>query len=50
VTFVTGVGKVMLINAVDVISRLKVESYPSVNTTNPPAEDYFLALRRASHP
>jgi transposase InsO family protein len=47
VTLVAGVGKVMLINAVDVISRLKVESYPSVHTTNPPAEDYFLALRRA---
>jgi transposase InsO family protein len=47
VTVVAGVGKVMLINAVDLISRLKVESYPSMNTTNPPAEDYFLALRRA---
>jgi transposase InsO family protein len=47
VTVVAGIGKVMLINAVDVISRLKVESYPSANTTNPPAEDYFLALRRA---
>jgi transposase InsO family protein len=47
VTLVAGVGKVMLINAVDVVSRLKVESYPSVNTTNPPTEDYFLALRRA---
>jgi transposase InsO family protein len=47
VTLVAGIGKVMLINAVDVISRVKVESYPSVGTTNPPAEDYFLALRRA---
>jgi transposase InsO family protein len=47
VTLVAGVGKVMLINAVDVVSRVKVESYPSVGTTNPPAADYFLALRRA---
>jgi len=44
---VAGVGKAMLINAVDVLSRVKVDSYPSVDTTNPPAEDYFLALRRA---
>jgi hypothetical protein len=44
---VAGVGKVNLINAVDVVSRIKVESYPSVGTTNPPTEDYFLALRHA---
>lgn len=47
VTLVAGSGKVMLINAVDVVSRVKVESYPSVGTTNPPAADYFLTLRRA---
>lgn len=47
VTVVAGIGRVALINAVDVLSRLKVESYPSLETTNPPAEDYFLVLRRA---
>jgi transposase InsO family protein len=47
VTMVAGVGKVNLINGVDVVSRMKVESYPSVGTTNPPTEDYFLALRHA---
>jgi hypothetical protein len=47
VTLVAGVGKVCLINSVDVVSRVKVESFPSVGTTNPPAEDYFLALRHA---
>lgn len=44
---VAGVGRVNLINGVDVVSRMKVESFPSIDTTNPPAEDYFLALRRA---
>jgi hypothetical protein len=47
VTAVAGVGRVCLINGVDVVSRLRVESYPSIGTTNPPTEDYFLALRRA---
>jgi transposase InsO family protein len=41
------VGRVCLITGVDAVSRLKVESYPSLNTTNPPTEDYMLALRRA---
>jgi transposase InsO family protein len=44
---VAKVGKVCLINTVDVVSRLKVESYPSVGVNNPPTEDYFLTLRRA---
>jgi hypothetical protein len=32
---VAGVGKVALITIVDVVSRLKVERYPCLNTTNP---------------
>src|SRR6266849_9097381 len=44
---VEGVGKVSLITIVDVVSRLKAESYPSLQTTNPALSDYQLALRRA---
>jgi len=44
---VAGVGKVSLITIIDVVSRLKVESYPCLNTTNPPLEAYQLMLRRA---
>jgi transposase InsO family protein len=44
---VEGVGKVSLISIVDVVSRLKVESYPSLETTNPALPDYQLTLRRA---
>src|SRR5437763_8264600 len=44
---VEGVGKVSLINLVDVTSRLKAESYPSLETTNPALADYQLTLRRA---
>jgi len=44
---VTGVGKVCLITIFDVVSRLKVESYPCLETTNPPLEAYQLMLRRA---
>src|SRR5215467_4713202 len=44
---VEGVGKVSLINLVDVTSRLKAESYPSRETTNPALADYQLTLRRA---
>jgi hypothetical protein len=44
---VAGVGKVCLITILDVVSRLKVESYPCLNTTNPPLEAYQLLLRRA---
>jgi putative transposase len=44
---VEGVGKVSLINIVDVMSRLKTESYPSLETTNPALPDYQLTLRRA---
>src|SRR5437016_14109493 len=42
-----GLGKVSLITIVDVVSRLKVESYPSLETTNPALPDYQLSLRRA---
>jgi transposase InsO family protein len=44
---VAGVGKVCLITILDVVSRLKVESYPCLETTNPPFEAYQLMLRRA---
>jgi putative transposase len=44
---VEGVGKVSLISIVDVVSRLKAESYPSLETTNPALPDYQLSLRRA---
>jgi len=44
---VDGLGKVCLVNVLDVISRLKVESYPWLHTTNPPLETYQLTLRRA---
>jgi hypothetical protein len=44
---VAGVGKVSLITIIDVVSRLKVESYPCLETTNPPLPAYQLMLRRA---
>ena len=44
---VAGVGKVSLITIINVVSRLKVESYPCLDTTNPPLEAYQLMLRRA---
>jgi putative transposase len=44
---VAGVGKVSVITILDVVSRLKVESYPCLDTTNPPLEAYQLMLRRA---
>jgi transposase InsO family protein len=44
---VAGVGRVALITIIDVVSRLKVESYPCLDTTNPPLEAYQLTLRRA---
>jgi transposase InsO family protein len=44
---VDGVGQVSLISVVDVVSRLKVESFPGMETTNPGLPDYQLALRRA---
>ncbi len=44
---VDGIGNVSLITIIDVVSRLKVESYPCLETTNPPLEAYQLMLRRA---
>src|SRR5258708_16710981 len=44
---VAGVGNVSLITIPDVVSRLKVESYPYLETTNPPLGAYQLMLRRA---
>jgi hypothetical protein len=44
ITRVEGVGKVSLISIVDVVSRLKAESYPSLETTNPALPTYQLAL------
>ncbi len=46
-TAVAGVGSISLINITDVLSRLKVESYPSQNRINPSTADYQLTLRRA---
>ncbi|MEM9568511.1 MAG: helix-turn-helix domain-containing protein, partial [Cyanobacteria bacterium P01_E01_bin.34] len=46
-TTVAGVGSISLINITDVLSGLKVESYPSQNRTNPSTADYQLTLRRA---
>jgi transposase InsO family protein len=44
---VDGVGKVSVINVVDVVSRLKVESCPRAHTSKPAAADYYVTLRRA---
>src|SRR5260370_18357785 len=44
---VEGVGRVSLITIVDVVSRLKAESYPSLESTHPALPDYQLTLRRA---
>ena len=46
-TVVAGVGTVSIINMVDVVSRLKVESYPDVGHTQPATDAYQVALRRA---
>jgi transposase len=44
---VENLGKLCLLNVIDTTSRLKIESYPCVDTTNPPLETYPLVLRRA---
>ena len=44
---VKGVGRVSLINIIDVLSSLKVESYPCLNQRNPATPEYYLTLRRA---
>ena len=44
---VEGVGKVSVINVIDVASRLKVESCPRAHKSLPAAADYYVTLRRA---
>jgi len=44
---VSTVGRVSIINIVDVRSRLKVESLPCLNTSHPSTKYYQLILRRA---
>jgi transposase InsO family protein len=46
-TEVAGVGTVVLVNVADVVSRLKIESYPHLTSTQPAIADYQLVLRRA---
>lgn len=46
-TQITGLGRVSLINLVDVTSRVKVESCPRMDCYKPATDDYYLALRRA---
>ena len=46
-TEVAGVGTVVLVNVADVVSRLKIESYPHLTSTQPTIADYQLVLRRA---
>jgi hypothetical protein len=47
---VEGVGQVSLISVVEGVSRLKVENYSGMETTNPGLPDYQLTLRRAFLP
>ncbi len=44
---VATLGQVSIINILDVRSRLKVESFPCLNTSHPNTQDYQLVLRRA---
>jgi transposase InsO family protein len=44
---VENLGRVCLVNVIDTTSRLKVDSYACVDTTNPPLATYQLVLRRA---
>jgi len=44
---VKAVGRVSIINIVDVRSHLKVESFPCVDTSHPNTQHYQLILRRA---
>lgn len=44
---VEGRGCVCLITIIDVVTRLKVESYPSLARVQPTLAEYQLALRRA---
>jgi hypothetical protein len=44
---VENLGKVCLVNVIDTTSRLKIESYPCMDTTNPVLETDQLVLLRA---
>jgi hypothetical protein len=44
---VAGVGSVVLVIVADVVSRLKIESYPHLTSSQPSIADYQLVLRRA---
>ena len=44
---VPDLGSVSIINVNDLYSRLKVDSFPCLNTSHPNTRDYQLALRRA---
>lgn len=44
---VSGLGPVSIINIVDLFSRVKVDSFPCLDTSHPSTEDYQLVLRRA---
>jgi hypothetical protein len=47
VTKVPDLGSVSIININDLFSRLKVDSFPCLNTSHPSTRDYQLVLRRA---
>lgn len=47
VIVVPALGPVSLINIGDLVSRLKVDSLPCLNTSHPSTPDYHLILRRA---
>jgi transposase len=44
---VSGLGSVSVINISDLFSRVKVDSFPCLNTSHPSTQDYQLVLRRA---
>lgn len=44
---VSGLGSVSIINIVDLFSRVKVDSFPCLDTSHPSTQDYQLLLRRA---
>ena len=44
---VDGLGKVSIINIGDLFSRVKIDSWPCLNSSHPNTQDYQLVLRRA---
>ena len=44
---VSGLGSVSVINVSDLFSRVKVDSFPCLDTSHPSTQDYQLVLRRA---